>query len=300
MSVSAQVVLGSLAIVAAFGVAYWALSGERATNVDLASPTTADPRRLRLAKSGTERTVTPLLERLGHAGRRFVPTARLHRLEQKLQQIADPSWTVERVVALKVAFTLLLGLFALVLVLPDTSAASLLMIGLALAVGWFGPDAIIDRKVDERKYQIRRDVADTIDQLNVMVRAGLGIDAAISRIATHGQGPLSDEFARVMQDMRFGLNRQTALHNMAERVDLSELRGFVAALSQADQLGVPISDTLRSQAEELRDRRRKSAEEQAMKLPVKMLLPMVLCMLPVLFIVILGPAVINIFDVLGD
>jgi tight adherence protein C len=103
----------------------------------------------------------------------------------------------------------------------------------------------------------------------------------------------------VMQDMRFGIDRHTALTNMAERVDIPELRGFVAALAQADALGLPISDTLRIQSEDLRDKRQKAAEEQAMKLPVKILLPMVVCILPVLFITILGPAAIRIFEELG-
>jgi tight adherence protein C len=116
------------------------------------------------------------------------------------------------------------------------------------------------------------------------------------RSAQANQGAMGEEMRRVVQDMRVGVSRATALTHMADRVDIPELRGFVAALSQADQLGVPVTETLRVQAEEMRLKQRQAAEEMAMKLPVKILFPTVLCILPVIFIVLLGPAALRIFD----
>jgi tight adherence protein C len=158
------------------------------------------------------------------------------------------------------------------------------------------PNAIIDRRRTDRKEAIRAQVADSIDQLNVMVRAGLGIDASLARLAQQNTGALAEEFGRVIQDMRFGLSSAVAFANLAERVDVPELSGFVTALSHAERLGVPISQTLVIQSQEMRERRRQMAEEKAMKLPVKLLFPMVMFILPVLFIVLLGPAVMKIFD----
>jgi len=174
------------------------------------------------------------------------------------------------------------------------SAFNVMLVFAGVAIGWFAPNAVLDGRLQRRQEAVRGALADMIDQLGVMVRAGLSIDAAVVRITKLGAGPLTDELRRVVQEMRVGVGRSAAMANMAERVDLPELRGFVSALSQADQLGVPVSDTLRVQADELRTRQRQHAEEQAMKLPVKILFPMVLCILPVLFIVVLGPAVMRI------
>ncbi|HUC33731.1 MAG TPA: type II secretion system F family protein, partial [Ilumatobacteraceae bacterium] len=171
----------------------------------------------------------------------------------------------------------------------------LLLVG-ATSFGFFAPNGIVDNRRNKRKLEIRNSVSDTIDQLNVMVRAGLGIDSALTRVTDYNTGPLADEFARALQEMRFGLTRNVALANLAERTDVPELKGFVAALSNADRLGVSVSQTLKVQAEDLRDRRRQLAEEQAMKLPVKILFPTVFCIMPALFIVLLGPAAIRIFE----
>ena len=301
MSFTPQVILGSASIVAAFGVAFWAVSGGREESIGLTSGSARpDQRHLLLTKSARERAVQPLMERIGARLRRFLPAHRVRTLERKLQQAGQQSWTIERMMALKVTLTLLFGLTIGLLLVAKPSVQGFFLFVAAATLGWFTPNALLEGRVDDRKQAIRREVSDTIDQLGVMVRAGLGIDAAISRISTHGQGPLAAEFAHVMQDMRFGIDRHTALSNMAERVDVPELRGFAAALAQADALGLPISDTLLIQSEELRDKATKAAEEQAMKLPVKLLFPMVVCILPVLFIAIIGPAAINIFDTLGS
>jgi tight adherence protein C len=166
-------------------------------------------------------------------------------------------------------------------------------------LGFFGPDLVLNHKADSRKQEIRRALADTVDQMVISVRAGLGLDAAIARVARTTEGPLASELARVVQDVRAGVPRSTALTTLAERVPLPELRQMVLALAQAEKLGVPVAQTLQIQASELRLKRRQHAEEQAMKLPVKILFPMVLCIMPCLFIVVLGPAAIKIMTTLG-
>jgi tight adherence protein C len=143
---------------------------------------------------------------------------------------------------------------------------------------------------------VRRTLADAIDQLTVTVQAGLGLDTAIARVSRRTRGPLGDELARVGQDIRAGMSRASALSAMAERVQVSELRQVVLALAQAERLGVPVAKTLEVQSQELRIKRRQHAEEQAMKLPVKILFPTMLCIMPALFIVVLGPAAMSIVD----
>ena len=133
----------------------------------------------------------------------------------------------------------------------------------------------------------------------IAVRAGLGLDAAIARVARTTEGPLATELARVVQDSRAGVPRAAALTALAERVQVPELRQMVVALAQAEKLGVPVSQTLQVQAGELRLKRRQHAEEQAMKLPVKILFPMMIFILPCIFIVVLGPAAITIMDTFG-
>jgi len=142
-------------------------------------------------------------------------------------------------------------------------------------------------------------VPDVIDQLAVLVRAGLGIDAALQRCAQSDPGPLGRELSRVVQELRLGSTRQQALTDLVERSGVRDLGAVVTALAQAEELGVPVSDTLRLQADEVRVRRRQRAAEHAMKLPVKILLPLVVCIFPVLLIVLLGPAVMTIVEELG-
>jgi tight adherence protein C len=133
-----------------------------------------------------------------------------------------------------------------------------------------------------------------LDQLTICVEAGLGLDAALDRAARSGRGPLAEELSRVMQDVKLGVSRQDALESMVKRTDVRDIRHFVVALGQANRYGVPIVQTLRVQAAEARDQRRSHAEERAQKLSVKLLFPLIFCILPALFVVILGPAAVRI------
>jgi tight adherence protein C len=299
----ATLVLGSAAVVSSIGVAWWALSGPRAArSIDLAEglrPPVTDLRAMALQRGAGERAVEPFLARVGQLARRYTPQGRVEGLERRLLLAGTPQgWTLERVLAAKV---LLGGTGAVLGVLRFFVAPGGFGVILAAALtvlGWFAPDIVLKQKADTRQQDVRRSLADAIDQLTVTVQAGLGLDAAISRVARRTRGPLGDELARVGQDVRAGMSRSAALTAMAERVQVPELRHVVLALAQAERLGVPVAKTLQVQSHELRLKRRQYAEEQAMKLPVKILFPTALFILPTLFIVVLGPAALNIYDTL--
>ena len=149
-----------------------------------------------------------------------------------------------------------------------------------------------------RKYRIGRSIEralpDAIDLLTISVESGLGFDAAVAQVARNTDGPLAEEFARMLQEMQIGRGRADALRSMADRTNLPDLRGFVSAMVQADTFGIPIGAVLRVQSSEIRLKKRQWAEEQAQKVPVKILIPLIFCILPCLFIAVLGPAGITI------
>ena len=300
-----SLLIGSTAVLGSLLALWWAVTGARPARAgvdlgDVRRPAGLDLRAATLQRDVSERTLEPLVARLAGLTRRYTPRGRITRLEQRLLLAgASGGWTLERVLAVKALFALAGAALALFRLL---AAPSLVGVLLSLGIGVFGffaPDVLLGIKTDKRQQVIRRALADTVDQLTVAVQAGLGLDAAIARVAVTSEGPLAAEFARVSQDVRAGMRRGDALLAMSDRVQLPELRQLVVALAQAEKLGVPIAQTMKVQAAELRLKRRQHAEEQAMKLPVKILFPMMFCIMPCLFIVILGPAAISIFENLG-
>lgn len=172
----------------------------------------------------------------------------------------------------------------------------LAIVVLGCVVGAIGPASQLKKKVDARQLAISRALPDVMDLLVISVEAGLGFEQALDRVIQNVPGELSDEFARVLGESRAGASRSDALRAMDERCDIPEVRSFVLAMIQADTFGVSIGRVLRSQSDELRVRRRQRAQEQAQKAPVKMMIPMVFCIFPALFVVVIGPAMINISE----
>jgi len=177
--------------------------------------------------------------------------------------------------------------------------AGLLFLPLFAAVGFHSPEMILSSRIRSRREAVRGALPDALDLLAVSVEAGLGFDGAITKLTEHMEGPLVDEFSLLLSEMRMGESRQTALKNMVVRVDTTELSSFVRAVIQADQLGISLGRILRVQAADSRMRRQAAAEEKAMKAPIKMLFPTVLFIFPAMFLVLLGPAILNILKVLG-
>lgn len=185
----------------------------------------------------------------------------------------------------------------LVGVLFGTTMTALLMGALLGFVAFVVPDLVAGSKTKNRRAQMQRQLPDALDVVAVSVEAGLGFDAALAKVGDHMSGPLVDELTLVLGELRIGEARSVALRKMAERVDLPEITAVVNSLIQAEQLGSPLGRMLRVQAQESRNRRQMAAEEQAMKAPVKMLVPTVLFIFPAMFVVILGPALIELFKV---
>jgi tight adherence protein C len=163
-------------------------------------------------------------------------------------------------------------------------------------VGFVAPDSMLNRRVDERQKEILRTLSDTLDLLTISVEAGLSLNAAIAQVVQNVPGVLSSEFARMLQEIQLGVPRGDSFRNLAERTDVEELNAFALAMIQADVFGVSIASVLRTQAQQLRIKRRQRAEAKAQQTPVKIVFPLILCILPALFIVIVGPGAIQIWE----
>jgi len=231
--------------------------------------------------------------------KRFLPTEYLNKLRHKLviagrgtaEQIDQ--FLVIRLLSIVAVPILWLVVWTMTSLTGKTLLAVIVFIGIA---GVIGPDAWLNRVVAERQLTMRRKLPDVLDLLTISVEAGLGFEQALARTVTMVPGPLSEEFSRMLGEMRAGSSRADALHALDARVELPELRSFILALIQADTFGVSIGSILRSQAAEMRVKRHQLAQELAQKAPVKMLFPMVFCIMPALFVIIAGPAVLGIFQ----
>ncbi|MFD1214631.1 type II secretion system F family protein, partial [Arthrobacter sp. GCM10027362] len=205
-----------------------------------------------------------------------------------------PAWPLPRVLALKPLLAGACLVLGLVLLSGRPSGPLAMLVIAVTGVAYFVPDLLLYSRGQERQAAIRLELPDTLDQMMIAVEAGLGFDAAMARAGENGKGPLAEELVRTLQDMRVGLSRKNAYRALGERTSVPDLRGFIRSVIQADAYGISISAVLRTQAQEMRLKRRQRAEEKAMQLPVKVLFPLMFCILPVLFIAVLGPTVLSI------
>lgn len=288
--------IGAAAVGIAIALAFYLVTARAPiTDKPKAAPKRVAPKPTKRRLGAQE--IRPLLERFAAVASKLTPSDYTRRVQRRLDMAGNPAaWPPERVLAFKgIGLTagILVGLFegihyggAYVGVLPVLGAAA----------GFFLPDIWVRNLGERRQVDMRSDLPDAIDMLTVCVEAGLGFDAALGRVAQAMNGPVAEEFSRVMQEMQFGKSRVDALRAAAERTDLPELRTFISSIVQSTELGISMGDVLRAQSGQMRIVRRQRAEEQAQKLPVKILLPLVFCILPALFVVVLGPAILNIID----
>ena len=283
---------------ATFYVGSGVVDARRSSSRRLASLQTRDEV---LSTSISERAIAPIIEKLGKFALRFTPQGWVTKADRKLvhagmsEKMDGNTWAAIRIVALiatMVMFFMIQGAFS-------TPMQKLVVFGLLMMIGFVGPESILNRRIDERRKDMEKSLPDVIDLLVISVEAGLGFEAAMSRVTQAVPGELSREFSRTLQETRVGVSRHKALRSLAERTDVDDLNAFILALIQADQFGVSIARMLRVQADEMRIRRRQRAQEKAFAAPVKLVFPLVLCIFPSMFVVLLGPAGINIYQVFG-
>jgi tight adherence protein C len=253
---------------------------------------------LELQAPFVERTLRPLMARFSGRMQRMTSTSFSDTTERRLALAGNPGdmrvadWLGIKAVGAIVGAIVFFLLFFIIGILPLPIFLSILMIPVGALFGYILPEFWLGRRVRARQHAILLMIPDALDLLTISVRAGLGFDAALAKVVEKLQGPLSDEFRRALAEVRVGKARREALRDIVPRTEVVPLTNFIGAIIQAEQLGVSISKVLQVQSEQLRIERRQRAEEMAAKAPIKMLFPLVGCIFPSLFIVILGPAII--------
>jgi tight adherence protein C len=285
-------------------VGFAAAVQRRSVNRSLRSMSTselhgADLRQRELAVPVMRRLVLPGLTRISQRVLRFSPPAIVDRLDSELIYAGSPAgWDGLRLLAVKwVSAAVSVVLTFLVLPAADFGLLRTIFVApIAGFVGYYLPEWLLRSRSGKRQHEIQRALPDALDLMSITVQAGLGFDAALERVSREMGGPLGEEFYRVVQEMRLGKGRGEALRDLSERTTVEELKSFVMAMVQAEIFGISIAQVLHVQAEELRLKRRMRAEEQAQKLPVKIIFPLILCIFPAMMVVLIGPAVISIYE----
>ncbi len=304
MIILASVFSGVAVFFLFLGIRYWPRrdEGTYVRDVIAAYGGSIRARDLELRDPFVDRVIRPTVQRVIRRAARFAPSSNVIRMQERLLRAGEPfgltplDFAGLRILsaslgAAVVAFVTVNLRMAIVQVLLFTAAG--------LLAGYILPNIWLNRRIRSRQRAIRKALPDVLDMLTICVNAGLGFDAAMARVVEKWHNPLTEEFERVLYEMRMGLSRAEALRNLAERTAVPELSSFVAIIVQAERLGASISHTLQSQAEAMREHRRLWAEEQARKAPIKMLIPLVLFIFPSLFVIILGPAVPRIMASFG-
>jgi len=293
--------IGTFGAIVAVGVVAQTSMAERRRTLDILQANVTEVPIMRtqeLSQPMLDRIFVPLAEGLGRFAKRVTPIGMRDRIARQLVLSGSPeALNPDKVAAAKLfgaiggaVFGLVIGLVAGWAPLFTLGAA-----GLVGAIFYLVPGAGLGQRAIHRQDAIRKALPDTMDLLTISVEAGLGFDAALAHVRRNVPGPLSDEIGRFLQEIQLGISRQEALRNLSARTDVDELKGFVLAMIQADQFGISVGKVLRAQSKELRVRRRQRAEEMAIKVPVKLLFPLIIGILPAIFIVIAGPGVIQLF-----
>lgn len=295
-------IVPALAIALLFGAGYFLMSGLTVRQKEIAVSVrrakrygVRNQREIETRRSVNDRLIGPAAARMAAITQRLLPRTSSTEVRQKLMSAGlGQSMTPQMYLAIRGVCLLGPIAFGLILVVAGMGPLGLL-VGLGIAaIGFIAPDFYINSRVRGRRDSMQAALPDVLDLLCVSVEAGLGFDAALVKLTERMTGPLVEEFALVLHEMRIGEGRSAALKNMADRVAVPEVAQFCRAIVQADQLGIALSRILRVQSHDMRIRRQLTAEERAMKAPVKMLFPTVIFIFPALFVVALGPAVLGI------
>jgi tight adherence protein C len=290
-----------LGIVLFFGSVYLLLSGLTVRQREIAISVrrarrygTRSQREIETRRSVNDRILGPTAARLASVTMKLAPKTNLENVSQKLLQAGMArSVTPQAYLAMKAGTAGGAILLGLMISISGGGTFGLVIALVGAAIGFIAPEFVINSRVRGRKDEMKTDLPNVLDLLSVCVEAGLGFDQALVKLNERMEGPLVDEFALVLHEMRIGQSRSAALKNLAERVDSPDVGQFARAIIQADQLGISLSRILKVQSQDMRVRRQLAAEEKAMKAPVKMLFPTVIFIFPSMFVVALGPAMLN-------
>jgi tight adherence protein C len=253
---------------------------------------------IELSQPFSERVIVPVIRRIGEFSARFTPQKAIQDTARRLELAGNP-WPIDAATFLAIRFILavVLGGFLVAVVIispPSNPSDNFMYIGGATFAGFFLPHLMLTSKITRRQKEIRKAMPDALDLLTICVEAGLGFDAAMSKVSEKWENELSLAFTRTIREVQLGKVRREALKDMSDRLGIPEMTSFVAAIIQSEQLGVSMAKVLRIQSDQMRVKRRQYAEEEAHKAPIKMIIPMALLIFPSILIIILTPAVIQI------
>ena len=258
---------------------------------------------IELSQPFSERVIVPIIRKVAEFSVRFTPQKAIQNVTRMMELAGNP-WPIDAATffALRFVLALVFGGLGIAYILisksPDHSK-DLLYIGGAAFAGSFIPASMLTSKITKRQTEVRKAMPDALDLLTICVEAGLGFEAAMSKVAEKWDNELALAFARTLREIQLGKVRRDSLKDMADRLGIAEMTSFVAAIIQSEQLGVSMAKVLRIQADQMRMKRRQFAEEQAHKAPIKMIIPMALLIFPSIMIIILVPAAMQIFANLG-
>ena len=278
-------------------MAWWAVAGDRpasrraSQNLVGQTPTL---RQAELERSPVERLLVPVTRQIGTRLVRFTPIGWVERRNRLLSRAGlSGRFTVEQLLGAKLVLPAALAAVLGLQLVGDTKGRVVALLLASLLVAFFAPDLLLRARADRRAEAITGALPDMLDQVTISVEAGLGFEAALARTSAGQDHPLAEELLRMLQDVRLGATRADALRTLAERTQVDDLSSVVLSLRQSDSLGVPLASTLRNLSNEMREKRRFRAEARAQRLSTLLIFPLGLCILPALFIVILGPVIVS-------